>query len=76
MRVRQSLTALQLANLIADAVLRAKPRPRRTNPNLLSDPPTQAVLRVLYREGYWFMTEDEIDEDGIPVAASARRLRL
>lgn len=56
-----SLTTLQLARAIADAVLRTS---RQRHRDSVLDAPTQAVLDTLYRTGTWFTAEkDEEDDD-------------
>jgi hypothetical protein len=58
---RHTLTTLELARAIADAVL-ASNRPRHRD--CTTDAPTQAVLETLRQTGSWFMTAKH-DRDGI-----------
>jgi hypothetical protein len=69
-RTLPSLTTLELARAIADAVLLAGPRRRREN---TEDGPTQAVLETLRQTGSWFMTAKH-DRDGIAIGETWRPL--
>jgi hypothetical protein len=65
-----SLTTLQLARAIADAVLRTDPHRHRDSE---ADAPTQAVLHTLHRTGTCFMTDDK-DAAGAGIAETTRRV--
>lgn len=55
-----SLTTLQLARAIADAVLRTS---RQRHRDSVLDAPTQAVLDTLYRTGTEFTAETQEEEN-------------
>jgi hypothetical protein len=71
-RRARDLTCLELATVIARAVLAVADRPRRRDAT--RDPGTQAVLRTLHRTRTWFMRA-ESDGDGVIDYRTARRLR-
>lgn len=57
-----SLTTLQLARAIADAVLRTS---RQRHRDSVIDAPTQAVLDTLYRTGTGFTAETQDEDDDV-----------
>jgi hypothetical protein len=71
MRRRHDPTCLELATMIARAVLAVADRPRRRDAT--ADPGTQAVLRILRRTDTWFIRADR-DRHGIWLAETRRRL--
>ena len=50
--MRKSVTALELARQIADAVVHAAPQGRQRDSS--KDPPTQAVIDTLHEMQCWF----------------------
>jgi hypothetical protein len=71
-RARRDPTCLELATMIARAVLAVADRPRQRDAT--RDPGTQAVLRTLRRTRTWFIRA-EFDGDGVIDYGTARRLR-
>lgn len=59
--MKQTTTTLDLARMIADAVLAAGAAAKR-NRDSMEDGPTQAVLATLRRTRHWFV---RVDDEGV-----------
>lgn len=68
--MKYSPTTLDLARMIADAVLAAGPRRHRDN---TEDPGTQAVLRTLRKTRHWFVRVDP--DEGVARSVPTERRR-